>query len=81
MARIATHTFSESKRIQLKFNFLPPRDIPSIDHETIWGRFPPELRYNMDQVPLSFVNGQDTTFTTADTVFEFELSVATAVIE
>ena len=34
--------------------------------ESIWGRFPPELRYNMDQVPLPFVNGQDETFTMED---------------
>ena len=54
---------------KLRFDFLAPRDdSPSVDHETIWGRFPPELRYNMDQVPLPFVNGQDTTFTTDDDV-------------
>ena len=34
--------------------------------ESIWGRFPPERRYNMDQVPLPFVNGQDDTFTMED---------------
>ena len=28
--------------------------------------FPPEFRYNMDQVPLSFVNGKDDTFTVED---------------
>ena len=31
--------------------------------DPLWGRFPPERRYNMDQVPLPFVNGQDETFT------------------
>lgn len=27
-----------------------------------WGRFPPELRFNCDQVPLAFVNDMDRTF-------------------
>ena len=31
-----------------------------------WGRFPPELRYNVDQVPLPFVVSMDNTYTTAD---------------
>ena len=31
-----------------------------------YGRFPPHLRYNMDQVPLPFVVSQDSTFTTED---------------
>ena len=55
---------------KLRFDFLAPRDdSPAEDHETIWGRAPPpELRYNMDQVSLPFVNGQDTTFTTDDDV-------------
>jgi len=37
-----------------KFNFL---------HHA---QFPPERRYNMNQVPLPFVNGQDDTFTMED---------------
>ena len=28
-----------------------------------WGRFPPHMRYNMDQVPLPFVVSQDSTYT------------------
>ena len=31
-----------------------------------WGWFPPEWRYNIDQVSLPFVNGQDVTLTTDD---------------
>ena len=49
---------------RLRFDFLKP-----IQHESnpsIWGRFPPEKRYNMDQVPLPFVVGQDYTFTQHD---------------
>jgi hypothetical protein len=32
-------------------------------NDPLYGQFPPKLRYNMDQVPLPFVNGQDDTFT------------------
>jgi hypothetical protein len=31
-----------------------------------WGRYPPERRYNMDQVPLPFNVDQQTTFTMGD---------------
>ena len=31
-----------------------------------WGRFPPKLRYNVDQVPLPFVVSMDSTYTTDD---------------
>lgn len=31
-----------------------------------WGRFPPELRYNMDQVPLPFVVSMHHTYTSPD---------------
>ena len=34
--------------------------------DLLWGRFCPNRRHNMDQVPLLFVIGQDSTFTTAD---------------
>jgi len=47
---------------RLRFQILPPRD-PGQNCHPIWGRFPPELRYNMDQVPCPFVVNQDTTFT------------------
>ncbi len=33
---------------------------------TKFGRFPPKLRYNVDQVPLPFVVSMDSTYTTAD---------------
>ena len=33
------------------------------DSESIWGRFSPSKRYNMDQVPLPFVVSQEFTFT------------------
>lgn len=52
---------------KLRFQFLKPREEDEDAVKTsIWGRFPPECRYNMDQVPLPFVNGQDDTFTTED---------------
>ena len=50
---------------KLRFEFLPPRmEDPEELRGSLWGRFPPQNRYNMDQVPLPFVNGQDSTFTT-----------------
>jgi hypothetical protein len=30
--------------------------------ELVWGRFPPDRVYNVDQVPLPFVVGTDTTW-------------------
>jgi hypothetical protein len=51
----------------VRFSVLPPREGDGAESRCpLWGRFPPERRYNMDQVPLPFVNGQDETFTTAD---------------
>ena len=49
----------------LRFNYIVPTET---DHErdAHWGRFPPHLRYNFDQVPLPFVVEQDYTFTTDD---------------
>ena len=48
----------------LRFDFLPPReDGGAAERDPLWGRFPPELRYNMDQVPLPFVCMQDDTYT------------------
>ena len=49
------------------FNFLEPKENDSKDcRDPLWGRFPPERRYNFDQVPLPFVVGMDETFTTED---------------
>lgn len=46
---------------------LPPTEGLNPDwHDEIWGRFPPERRYNMDQVPLPFVIDQNTTYTDAE---------------
>ena len=50
---------------KLRFNFLPSDEEDNSRHP-LYGRFPPSRRYNMDQVPLPFVNGQDVTFTTED---------------
>ena len=51
----------------IRFNFLLPRENDGADgRDPLWGRFLPERRYNMDQVPLPFVVGQDHTFTTYD---------------
>ena len=46
---------------RLRFDILVPRDGEDID--SIYGRFPPERRYNIDQVPLPFVVSQEFTFT------------------
>ena len=35
-------------------------------NNTLWGSFPPELRYNMYQVPFPFVFNYDSTFTKHD---------------
>jgi hypothetical protein len=49
------------------FSVLPSREEDGAESRCpLWGRFPPERRYNMDQMHLPFVNGQDETFTTAD---------------
>ena len=47
---------------KLRFEYLQPRP-GDTETDELYGRFPPHLRYNMDQVPLPFVNGQDVTFT------------------
>jgi len=50
----------------LRYRVLPQPlnddDSPSYYSEK-WGRFPPDKRYNMDQVPLPFVVSQESTFT------------------
>ena len=52
---------------KLRFDFLPPREDDGDDGRgPLWGRFPPERRYSMDQVPLSFVLSQDDIFTMDD---------------
>ena len=43
--------------------FQPIEDDGADGRHPLWCRLPPEFRYNMDQVPLPFVNGQDDTFT------------------
>jgi len=54
----------ESFMHALRFDFLPPcEDDGDDERDALWGRFPPERRYNMDQVPLPFVVSQDDTFT------------------
>ena len=40
--------------------------LDGVDNESICGRFLPSRRYNMDQVPLSFVVSQEFTFTIQD---------------
>jgi Tc5 transposase DNA-binding domain len=52
---------------KLRHEILPKyKDEPCDHFSDKWGRFPPELRYNMDQVPLPFVVSMDNTYTTAD---------------
>ena len=52
----------------LRHRVLPRREDQAVppDYTPKWGRYPPERRYNMDQVPLPFVVSQDSTFTTSD---------------
>mmetsp|Transcript_15361 Transcript_15361/g.28931 ORF Transcript_15361/g.28931 Transcript_15361/m.28931 type:complete len:660 (+) Transcript_15361:59-2038(+) len=52
----------------LRFELLAPNENIGGRHDNhpLWGRFPPERRYNMDQVPLPFVVNQEATFTTCD---------------
>ena len=48
---------------QLRYDVLPPRpDTPKDHWDWTWGRFPPERRYNMDQVPLPFVVDQGSSY-------------------
>ena len=49
----------------LRLNVLPERPGEDLSHQSTdkWGRFPPKLRYNFDQVPLPFVVSQDSTYT------------------
>ena len=46
----------------VRFRILPPLN-PRQSVDALYGRFPPHLRFNMDQCPLPFVVGQDHTFT------------------
>ena len=49
---------------KLRFGFLRPIEDDGADgRHPLWCRLPLEFRYNIDQVPLPFVNGQDDTFT------------------
>ena len=52
------------------FTYFRHKVLPNITDDNLshqftskWGRFPPHLRYNMDQVPLPFVVSQDPTYT------------------
>ena len=46
------------------YQVLPKRqDENLMQYTDKWGRYPPHLRYNMDQVPLPFVVDQETTYT------------------
>ena len=41
---------------KLRFDFHPPCEDDRADgRDDLWGRFPTEQRYNIDQVPLPFV--------------------------
>jgi hypothetical protein len=52
----------------LRFNALQPNEEEEHNQgiDPLWGCFPPECRYNMDQVPLPFVINQDSTFALGD---------------
>ena len=49
----------------MRHDILSRREGEDLDHQFTkeWGRFPPHLRYNMDQVTLPFVDSQDSTYT------------------
>ena len=52
---------------KLRFDSIQPsEDDGAYVRHTLWGRFSLECWYNMDQVSLTFVNGQDDTFTVED---------------
>ena len=52
---------------KMRFDFLVPiEEDGASGRDPLWGRFLPSRRYNMDQSPLPFVNGQDVTFTIED---------------
>ena len=46
----------------LRFKLLSPR-LEDTTIYVLWGRFRPEHRFNMDQVPLPYVVNQDYTYT------------------
>ena len=50
----------------LRYKVLPYREGYVGTFSPQYGRFPPERRYNMDQIPMPFVVDQDSTFTTED---------------
>ena len=50
----------------LRYQVLPYREGHVGSYHHYFGRFPPERRYNMDQIPMPFVVDQDSTFTTDD---------------
>lgn len=52
----------------LRFNALKPNEEEEHNQGIgpLWGRFPPECHYNMDQVPFPFVVNQDSTFALGD---------------
>ena len=47
------------------FQILQSKNKDDIDNP-LWVQFPPEIRYNMDQVNIPFVVNHDRTFTTHD---------------
>ena len=50
----------------IRYNVLPYRDGHVGSFHPYYGRFPPERRYNMDQIPMPFVVDQHDTFTLVD---------------
>ena len=52
----------------MRHKVLPRREGEKLDHHftSKWGRFPPHLRYNTDQVPLPFVVNHYSTYTTEE---------------
>lgn len=51
---------------KLRYEVLPYRNGHKGSYDGMFGRFPPERRYNMDQVPIPFIVEQGNTFTHED---------------
>ena len=50
---------------KIRFDFLKPLESDDhVEQYALYGRFPPNCRFNIDPVPFSFVIHQDTTFIT-----------------
>jgi hypothetical protein len=47
---------------RLRHELNQKRLITTNQHDSLWGQYPPKFRYNVDQIPLPFINDQKTTW-------------------